>query len=109
MDHQNNVSLDGIARDIHHIMKAIADIKDDLKRDRQQMAEQHEKFETKMEERLAQKADVSRVEKIENNLSWAVKIVLTAVFVAVLAGVIYTARTPNVSHAEKPAVYSQLK
>jgi len=104
----DNVSLDGIARDIHHILKAIADIKDDLKRDRQHMAEQQEKFENKMEDRLAQKADVSRVEKIENNLSWAIKIVLGAVIVAVIAGVIYTARTPNVPTPHKSS-YEQLK
>lgn len=105
---EENVSLDGIARDIHHILKTIADIKDDLKRDRQHIAEQQEKFQNKMEEKLATKADASRVEKIENNLSKAVWIVLTAVIVAVLAGVIYTARIPNVPTPQKSA-YEQVK
>lgn len=105
---KDDISLAVIANDIHHVKKSIDTLTDELKQQRRQTQEQQEKFEKKMEEKLATKADASRVEKIENNLSWAIKIVLAAVFMAVIAGVIYTARTPNIPHEARPAISSKI-
>lgn len=105
-DREDQITLAVIATELKHTNRSLDSLTTELRQQRETSDRRFGEF----EEKLAGKADIERVSKIENWLGWGVKIVLTAVFVAVL-GLVIIKSGPGVLAAmtAPPAVIVPLK
>lgn len=84
----DKVTLAIISNELKHWTKAISDLTEELRVYRVATNDRMNDMKDDFDRRLAEKADLERVEKIEEWMKWAGRIIIGAVFLAVIGSVI---------------------
>ena len=97
----DKITLAVVNNEIKHMNKSISDLTDELRAHRLATDDRIAAFEYKVDRQLEAKADCKRVEKIEEWMKWAGRIVIGAVMAAVIGSVVVSVK----NHDAAPAAY----